>query len=177
MSAEKQSAAQHREAEPLHGREAVASVAAIAGHPIHPMLIPFPIALLVFALVADVAYAITDDGFFARMALWMIAAGLIAGVLAMIAGAVDFVALERPRQLRAGWIHAIGNGVVLALAAVNLLGRVVGDEDFIVPWGLALSAVIGMLLAVTGWFGGELSYRHLIGVDPGTIPDESPARR
>ena len=74
------------------------------------MLVPFPIALLVFALVADVAYAVTGDEFYARMALWMVTSGLVTGVLAMLAGLVDFVALERPRQLRAGWIHAIGNG-------------------------------------------------------------------
>jgi uncharacterized membrane protein len=179
MNTEEQQSAEHWEADhvPLRRREAVASVAAIAGHPIHPMLIPFPIALLVFALVADVAYATTADAFFARMALWMVASGLVTGVLAMLAGLLDFVALERPRQLRAGWVHGIGNGVVVGLTAVNLVGRIVSGEEFVVPWGLTLSAVIGMLLAVTGWFGGELSYRYLIGVDPRKGDDNRSARR
>jgi uncharacterized membrane protein len=179
MNAEEEQTAEHWQADhvPLRRRETVASLAAIAGHPIHPMLIPFPIALLVFALVADVGYAVAGDEFFARMALWMVASGLVTGVLAMLVGLLDFVALERPRQLRAGWIHAIGNGVVVGLAAVNLVGRILSGEDFVVPWGLALSSVIGALLAVTGWFGGELSYRHLIGVDPRTSDDDRPARR
>jgi uncharacterized membrane protein len=49
-------------------------------------------------------------------------------------------------------------------------------EEFSVPWGVALSALVGLGLAVTGWTGGELSYRHLIGVDPRTSGDERPAR-
>jgi uncharacterized membrane protein len=168
MSAEKRRSGGHRAADhvPMRAEEAVASRAAIAGHPIHPMLIAFPIAFLVFALVADVAYTVIDDAFYARMALWMVTAGLITGAVAAVAGLTDFLALERPRQLRAGQIHAIGNGVVLVLAGVSLLGRIGDAEGFIVPWGLALSLLIGMLLAVTGWYGGELSYRYLIGVDP-----------
>jgi uncharacterized membrane protein len=179
MNTHEEQTAEHWQADhvPLRQREAVASLAAIAGHPIHPMLIPFPIAFLVFAFVADVAYAMTSDEFFARMALWMVTSGLVTGVLAAIAGLVDFVGLERPRQLRTSWIHAIGNGVVLGLTVANLVGRIVDGEEFVVPWGLAVSAVIGLLLAVTGWFGGELSYRHLIGVDPTTSNDDRPARR
>jgi uncharacterized membrane protein len=161
---------------PLRGGEAVASQAAIAGHPMHPMLITFPIAFLIFALVADVLYAFTSDAFFARMALWMVATGLATGALAAAVGLIDFVSLSRPREVRAGWVHAIGNGVVLVLAAISLYGRFLGDEDFIVPWGLALSAIIGLLLSVTGWYGGELSYRYLIGVDPRRDDDERPVR-
>jgi uncharacterized membrane protein len=168
MSAEKQRSVGHMTAghTPLRAEEAVASRAAIAGHPIHPMLIAFPIAFLLFALVTDMAYTLTDDAFYARMALWMVTAGLITGAVAAIAGLIDFLGLERPRQLRAGQIHAIGNGVVLVLALVSLLGRIGDAEDFIVPWGLALSLLTGTLLAVTGWYGGEMSYRYLIGVDP-----------
>ena len=168
MSSDRYRAAEPRRPTPAASRvtEPVPSKAALAGHPIHPMLIAMPIGLLVFALVADVAYAVTDDGFFARMALWTVAAGLITGAAAAIAGAVDFLFLERPRRLQAGWIHAIGNGVVLVLVAISLIGRLTGGEDFVLPWGLTLSAIVGALLAVTGWYGGELSYRHLVGVDP-----------
>jgi uncharacterized membrane protein len=179
MSAEQQPVAGSWNADhvPLRDSEAVASQAAIAGHPIHPMLIAFPIAFLVFALVSDVLYATTTDGFFARMGVWMTTAGLMTGALAGAVGLIDFLTLRRPRELRAGWIHLIGNVVVLALAAVSMFGRFRGGEDFIVPWGLALSAVISLLLAVTGWYGGEMSYRYLIGVDPRHDGDERPTRR
>jgi uncharacterized membrane protein len=161
---------------PLRDGEAVASQAAIGGHPMHPMLIPFPIALLIFTLLADVLFAVTADEFYARMGRWTLATGLATGALAAAIGLIDFVSLKRPRQLSAGWIHAIGNGVVLALGAISLYGRFLAGEDFIVPWGLALSAIVGLLLALTGWYGGELSYRHLIGVDPRHDEDQRPTR-
>jgi uncharacterized membrane protein len=141
------------------------------------MLIAFPIAFLVFALAADVLFAATDDGFFARSGVWMTTSGLVTGALAAAVGLIDFLSLRRPRELAAGRIHAIGNGVVLALAAVSMVGRLRGGEDFVVPWGLALSAIISLLLAVTGWYGGELSYRYLVGVDPKHDGTARPTRR
>ena len=87
------------------------------------------------ALVSDIAYAMTDDAFFARMALWMVTSGLITGVLGGVTGAVDFVALERPRTLTTGWVHAAGNGVALVLDAASLFGRMLGGEEFVSPGG------------------------------------------
>lgn len=149
----------------------VPSRASVAGHPIHPMLIPLPIGLLVAALASDIAYTVTDRELFAEMAVWLVGGGLLTGALAMVAGAVDFFLIERARRSRAGKVHAWGNGVVLAVAAVNLATRLLlGAEAAIVPWGLALSALTGLLLAVTGWYGGELSYRLQVGVDPKPDP-------
>jgi uncharacterized membrane protein len=147
--------------------DAVSSPAAIAGHPIHPMLVPLPIGLLSGALAADVLFTWTGDGFFAEMALWLIGGGLVTGVLAALVGLVDFVVLKRPRQLRAGWLHAGGNVLVIVLAAGNFVLRLAGGaEEAVVPWGLTLSVLVGLLLALSGWFGGELSYRYLVGVRP-----------
>lgn len=162
--------------EPVQYRAAAAapSRAAIAGHPIHPMLIPFPIALLAAALVVDVLYLFYGNETLAQVALWLVGAGLATGLLAMVFGAVDFFLIGRARRSRAGRIHAIGNGVVLALAAVNLGVRLLlGVEESVVPYGIALSAVVAVLLVITGWYGGELSYRLLVGADPAGEADAS----
>lgn len=142
----------------------VPSTAALAEHPIHPILIPFPIAFLVGALAADLAYWGTLDPFWARAALWLVGAGLVTGAVAAAAGLVDFFSIERARTHQDGWIHFIGNAAVIVLAFVSLLLRVDDMEGAILPWGLVLSAVIAVLLVVTGWYGGELSYRYKIGV-------------
>lgn len=147
--------------------ETVRSPAAVRGHPIHPMLIPMPIGLLVGALVADLLFVGTEDEFFARMALWLLGGGLLTGALAAVFGIADFAVLERPRRLRAGWIHAVGNGVAMLVALINLGWRLSqGAAEAVQPVGLILSVVIGLLLAITGWYGGELTYRHLVGVRP-----------
>jgi uncharacterized membrane protein len=146
-------------------QEEIHSNAAIAGHPIHPMLVPFPIGSLVGALVSDIIYWSNGDPFWARAAFWLIAAGIATGIAAAVFGAWDFWTIPRIRQFRAAWVHFLGNAVVMVLAIVNLLLRNNNIEDAVVPTGLAISALIGVILVVTGWFGGELSYRHKVGVN------------
>jgi uncharacterized membrane protein len=154
-------AKQRRTAAPVDG---VPSTAAVWQHPIHPMLIPFPVAFLVGALATDLAFNATDDLFWARASLWLVGAGLVTGVLAAIFGAIDFWTIERARAHTAGWIHFIGNAVALLLALISLWIRWDDPAAAVMPWGLVLSVIIAILLAVTGWYGGELSYRHKIGV-------------
>lgn len=140
------------------------STAAIAKHPLHPMVIPFPIAFLVGALATDLAFWGTDDLFWARASFWLLGAGFVTGVVAAILGAIDFWTIERARTHRAGWIHLIGNAAALLLAGINTLLRWGQPADGVFPWGIILSVVVALLLAVTGWYGGELSYKHKIGV-------------
>ena len=142
----------------------VESSAAIAKHPIHPMLVPLPIGLLTAAAASDLGYWLTGDRFWARASRWLIGGGIATGGSAALFGLTDFVTLDRPRAYAAGWIHAIGNAAVLGLSAVSLRLRLADEERAIVPWGLALSALTAAILTVTGWLGGELSYRHKIGV-------------
>jgi FtsP/CotA-like multicopper oxidase with cupredoxin domain/uncharacterized membrane protein len=142
----------------------VPSTAAIGGHPIHPALVPLPIGLLVGALGADLGAWWTSDPFFARAALWLTAAGVGFGTLAAIPGLIDFLTVERARVHRIGWVHALGNGAVLLLAATSWMLRLGDPATAVLPWGLALSALTVGLLLVTGWTGGELAYRHMVGV-------------
>ncbi|QBQ53669.1 DUF2231 domain-containing protein [Nitrosococcus wardiae] len=145
-------------------QEGVKSTAAIGGHPVHPMLIPFPIAFLVGALLTDLTYLGTTDFFWARASLWLIAAGFISGALAAVFGLTDFMTIPRVREHNIAWIHFLGNATVLLLALINWLLRLGEPVASILPWGLLLSALTTVILLVTGWYGGELAYRHKIGV-------------
>jgi uncharacterized membrane protein len=128
------------------------------------MLIPFPIAFLVTALATDLAFWGTGSVFWAEVSLWLVGAGLVTGVVAAAFGLIDFYTIPRARETKDGWIHFIGNGAVLVLAFISLLLRISDPVEAVVYEGLVLSALIAVLLVVTGWYGGELSYRHKIGV-------------
>jgi uncharacterized membrane protein len=145
--------------------DGVPSTAAIKNHPIHPMLIPFPIAFLVAVLLVDLAFAATGDPFWARAALWLLLAGLISGAAAAVAGLIDFSTIPQAR-IQIGWIHFLGNALALALSLVSLLIRIGDPAAAVLPWGLILSIVVAGILGVTGWLGGELVYRHRIAVVP-----------
>lgn len=157
-----------------HGDEPIQSTAAIAGHPIHPMFVLFPAAFLVGALATDIAYASVLDPMWASFSFWLIVAGLVTGIVAAAVGMIDFWTIDRARSVMAGWVHMVGNGIVLLLAAVSLGFRWVEPVGFVIPWGLVISTAIAVLLLITGWYGGELAYRHRIGViehhGPATVP-------
>lgn len=142
----------------------VRSTVSIGGHPIHPMLVPFPIAFLVGAFVTDIAFWGTADSFWARASLWLIGAGFVMGALAAVVGLAEFVTIARAREHMDGWIHFLGNALVLLLAIANLFLRLDDPVAGVLPSGIILSGVTAVLLGVTGWYGGELAYRHKIGV-------------
>lgn len=144
----------------------VTSAAAVRGHPLHPMVVPFPIAFLIAGLGADLAFWGTGDPFWARAALWLVGAGFFTALAAAALGLVDFLRRASVRQLAIAWAHALGNATVAVLALASWLLRLGGAEQAVLPWGLALSVFIALILAVTGWLGGELSYRHKIGLAP-----------
>lgn len=142
----------------------VPSTVAIAGHPLHPLSMIFPIAFLAAALGSDFGYWLTRDFFWARASLWLIGLGLVTGIIASIIGLSDFLQIERARKRFAGWAHLILNVSLLSLTLINFLLRFGNPEARILPWGLLLSLIVGTLTSITGWFGTELSYRHKIGV-------------
>jgi uncharacterized membrane protein len=142
--------------------DAAPSRAAIGGHPIHPMLVPFPIAFLVGAFVVDLVFALGGDPFWARAGFWLLAAGIVTGAVAAAFGLIDFLAIPRARALAAAWVHFLGNGAAILLALWNLVQR--WGEIGPGGGGIALSAIVVLILLVTGWLGGELAYRYRIGV-------------
>lgn len=142
----------------------IPSTAAIAGHPLHPLLVTFPVALLVCALGTDIGFFLTRNLFWADASLWLIGIGLLTAILAAITGILDFVKIKRVRQRQAGWFHLGGNVVVLLATIVNLSLRWNDPVGGLLPYGLALSLFVSTLLGITGWYGGELVYRHKIAV-------------
>lgn len=142
------------------------SKAAIAGHPIHPMLIPFPIALLSLVPVTDIVFAVSDSTFWSSVSYYLLWGGLISAGLAAVFGLVDFIGVPRVRTVRAGWAHMLLNVAIVALSVVNLLLRRGDTIEHIEPSGIIISLVAAGLLMVSGWYGGELSYRHKVGVIP-----------
>jgi uncharacterized membrane protein len=143
------------------------SSAKALGHPIHQQLVVFPLGLLATAVVFDVLRLITDNDGFATASYYMIAAGIVSGLLAAVFGVIDYVAVPPgTRARRIGAAHGLGNVIVVVLFAVSWLLR--SGETGHVPTTLAfLVALLGALLAtVTGWLGGELVDRLGVGVDP-----------
>ena len=141
------------------------STASIAGHPIHPMLIPFPIAFFVATFGVDLVYLAKGDPFWARTSLWLLAAGLGFAALAALAGLTDFLGDRRIRALRPAWQHMIGNVIAVLLAASNLYLRcTAGAEETVSPVGVILSGVVVVILLFTGWKGWEMVYRGRVGV-------------
>lgn len=140
------------------------STASIAGHPIHPMLIPFPVAFFVATFVCDVAFWQSANPFWATAALWLLGAGLVMAALAAVAGLVDFVGEKRIRDLNDARLHAGGNIVAVLIALYNFYTRYAQGPEAVVPTGIIMSLIVVLILLFTGWKGWEMVYRHRVGV-------------
>lgn len=138
------------------------STAAIKGHPIHPMVVPIPIALFVSALVTDIMFVAQGSEGWAEASKWLLGGGLAGAVLAAVTGLTDFAGNARIRELRDAWLHMFANVTVVIIEVVNLIVRV-PDERLASSVGLILSAVAALLLLFSGWKGGELVFRHGVG--------------
>jgi uncharacterized membrane protein len=148
------------------------SRAKILGHPIHQMLIPFPIGLLVTAVVFDVIHLATHTAMWSLIAYWMIAAGVIAGLCAALFGYIDWRAIPREtRARRVGRLHGIGNVILVALFAASWLVRRSGDPALPGTLAIVLSILGAGLGLWTAWLGGELVDRLGVGVDEGANID------
>ncbi len=142
----------------------VPSVIAIQKHPIHPMLVVFPIAFLSTMLLTDIAYLVLGDPFWAVLSFWLNLAGLVMGVLAGLVGIGDFLSLRAIRNHVSAWGHFIGAMMLLALAAAGVWLRWSDPVAAIWPWALLMSAVTAPAVLVVGWLGGTLTFRHGVGV-------------
>ncbi|HEX2075210.1 MAG TPA: DUF2231 domain-containing protein [Geodermatophilus sp.] len=145
----------------------VESSAKAAGHAIHQQLIVFPLGLLATAVVFDILQLITGNDGFTTASYYMIAAGILSGLLAAVFGVIDYLGVPAgTRARRVGAAHGVGNVVVVALFAVSWLLR--GNEPGHVPTtaALVLGLAAALLAVVTGWLGGELVGRLGVGVDP-----------
>ena len=137
--------------------------ASIAGHPIHPMLVPIPIGLWVFSLVCDLIHAGgSANPAWPTVALYTMGGGIVGALLAALPGLVDLVSLP-PGPRRTALIHMAINLTVVALYAVNLWLRVGAPDKGGLPMWLSIIA-IGLLL-ISGWLGGKLVYELGVAVN------------
>jgi uncharacterized membrane protein len=141
----------------------IPSTAAIYHHPIHPMLVTFPIAFLIGALATDLAFLWTADPFWPRVAFWLIAAGLVGGIAAAVAGMTDFFTIPKIRGMIRGWSHFLAAIVVISFASANFMLRWDNPVAHVLPWGLLMSAITALMLAFAGYLGGKLVFHELVG--------------
>ncbi|HEX9962854.1 MAG TPA: DUF2231 domain-containing protein [Pyrinomonadaceae bacterium] len=148
------------------------SRAKVLGHAAHQMLVVFPLGLLPVAVVFDIVAMFTKNDFWYQLSFYMIAAGLIGGLVAAIPGLIDYLAIPSgTRAKRIGLLHGVGNLVVIALFALSWWLRYTDANH--VPSNLAITLAllaVGLSLA-TAWLGGELVDRLGVGVDDGAHLD------
>jgi uncharacterized membrane protein len=145
--------------------------ASIAGHPIHPMVVPIPIGLWVFSLVCDLVQAAgSTNPAWSTVALYTMGGGIVGALLAAVPGLIDLLSLP-PGPRRTALTHMAINLGVVALYVINFWMRPAAPER---PGNLIWLSVIAIgLLVISGWLGGKMVYVHGIAVD--TPPD--PTRR
>lgn len=148
----------------------MASPASMARHPIHPMLIPFPIALWVFSLVADVIYLWRGNPAWRDwIAFYALLGGIIGGVAAAVPGFVDWLSLKDPEVVKVANWHARLNVIALLIFVASFYLRTTGGSRWVggshtVPVLLSVLGVI--LITISGWLGGELVFKHGVAVNP-----------
>lgn len=138
------------------------SRASIAGHPIHPMLVPIPIGLFVFSLVADIAVYLGWGGAWSAVALYCMGGGIVGALLAAVFGFFDLLSLRDDAPKKIGVAHMVINLIVVTLYVVNFWLRWEG-EPLEGPTG-TLSVVAILLLLASGWLGGHMVYVHGVAV-------------
>jgi uncharacterized membrane protein len=139
----------------------------VAGHPLHPMLIVFPLGLLATAVAFDIASLVSKSTEWFNISFWMIAAGIIGGLLAALPGLVDWVAIPSGTRAKTiGLWHGAGNVIVVLLFAISWFIRRANNNEP-TSGALVLSFLAVVLALVTGWLGGELVDRLGVGVDSG----------
>jgi uncharacterized membrane protein len=134
------------------------STVAIAGQPVHWLLVQFPVVCFTLALFTDLSYWGTAYSMWHNFSAWLLFAGIVFGAIAAIIGLVELLfGAHRP-----GWAQVIGSVIVLALALLNNLVHAGDGWTAIVPWGLALSAATVIAMIVSGWYGrGFVSHRAM----------------
>ena len=140
------------------------STASIAGHPIHPMLVGFPIAFFAATVATDIAFHQTANLAFATASEWLLGAGLVMAALAALVGLTDFLGERRIRALRPAWLHLVGNVTVVILELINLVLRLRAGAPGVTNAELLVSVVALLILLFNGWMGWEMVYKHHVGI-------------
>jgi uncharacterized membrane protein len=147
----------------------MASPASIGGHPIHPMIVPFPIGLWVFSLIADVIYLWRGNPVWRDyIAFYALLGGIIGAAAAAVPGLVDWLSLKNPRVVKIANWHARLNVIALLVFAASFYLRTHSGAAFVsgsytIPVALSVLGVI--LISISGYLGGEMVFKHGVAVD------------
>jgi uncharacterized membrane protein len=147
------------------------SKAKVMGHPIHPILVPFPLGLLTTSVIFDVVHILTGGARWAEISFWMIAVGVLGGLLAAVFGLIDWLGIPSGTRAKAiGLGHGLSNVLMVALFAAGWLLRTGAPGDpGVLP--IVLSFLGVGLASLGGFLGGELVFRLGIGVAEGANPN------
>ncbi len=148
--------------------------ASIKNHPVHPMIVPFPIALWGFSLASDLFYWKTRRKAWLAIADATMQAGIIGGASAAIPGFIDFLSISKPHVKKTAWFHFLLNAGALTSYTANMLLRKGKKATSRRRKAAVLSGITMAVLAVSGWLGGSLVYEHHVGVT--ASPIAPPAR-
>lgn len=147
----------------------MASRASIGGHPIHPMIIPFPIALWIFSLIADLIYLWLGNPLWRDyIAFYALLGGIIGGATAAVPGVIDWLSLKDREVVKIANWHARLNVIALLIFCASFYLRTTSGAGLVtgtytIPVGLSVLGVI--LIAISGWLGGEMVFKHGVAVD------------
>jgi uncharacterized membrane protein len=150
----------------------MASSASVGGHPVHPMIIPFPIALWVFSLVADIIYLWRGNPIWKDwIAFYALLAGIIGAAAAAVPGLIDWLSITDKAVVKIANWHARLNVIALLIFAASLYLRTTSGSslvsgNYMIPVVLSLLGVV--LIAISGWLGGEMVFKHGVAVSSGS---------
>ena len=150
----------------------MASPASFKGHPIHPMLIPFPIGLWVFSLIADVIYLWRGNLIWKDwVAFYALLAGIIGAAAAAVPGLIDWLSITDRAVVRIANWHARLNVIALLVFAASFYLRTTSGASLLggsytIPVALSVLGVV--LITISGWLGGEMVFKHRVAVGSGS---------
>lgn len=146
----------------------MAKFARVRKHPIHPMLVSFPIALWVFSFAADLIYFNTGTPAWRDMALYSMIAGIIGAVIAAIPGSIDLMAMKKAEPRTVAIAHMLINVTVIIVYIANAYWRLTTWRDATGPVWLSFFALLGV--GLSAWLGHHLVYAFGVGVSRSALP-------
>jgi uncharacterized membrane protein len=139
--------------------------ASIAKHPIHPMLVVFPIGLWIFSFVSDLIFLLGGSPVWDDIAFYAMVGGLVGALGAAVPGFFDMFSISDPKVGKIARNHMILNLLTVAIFGVNVyLRTILASGSSLLPITLSLIGLV--FLAFSGWLGGEMVYVHGVGVEP-----------
>jgi uncharacterized membrane protein len=136
--------------------------ASVAKHPLHPMVVVFPIGLWIFSLISDFVFLLGGDARWNDVAFYTMAGGLIGALLAAAPGLIDMFSISDPKVGKIARNHMVFNLIAVAIFGLSFYLRLDHTPGAALPVVLSVAGVL--LIAVSGWLGGEMVYVHGIGV-------------